>query len=189
MPDNKPIGHLDAVCVLRFTMPLSKDNCLMSPRKERGFSLIELLIVVAIILIIAAIAIPNLLKSKMAANEASAAQSVRTVTTGETTYSAMCPSIGYSATLVELNTGAICAGAKSVIDDALASGTKSGYKFTYNSVVDGTGIRSSFTITGVPGVVGVTGNRGLGSDESGLIRYTLDGTAPTFGAGGSSALQ
>jgi prepilin-type N-terminal cleavage/methylation domain-containing protein len=161
----------------------------MTPRKANGFSLIELLIVVAIILIIAAIAIPNFLKSKMTANEASGAQSIRTVTTGETTYSAMCPNIGYSATLIELNTGALCVGAQNIIDDALASGTKSGYKFTFNSVVDPTGIRSSFTIIGLPGVVGVTGQRGLGSDESGLIRYTTDGTAPTFGAGGSSALQ
>ncbi len=164
----------------------------MSSRKENGFSLIELLIVVAIILIIAAIAIPNLLKSKMAANEASASQSIRTITTGETTYSAMCPSIGYSATLVDLNTGAVCAGAQNILDNVTVSGTKSGYAFTYNSVVDGTGIRSSFTIIGTPGVVGVTGQRGFGSDQTALIRYTNDGSAPTFpvaGVGGSSALQ
>lgn len=161
----------------------------MSPRKENGFSLIELLIVVAIILIIAAIAIPNLLKSKMAANEASASQTVRTITTGETTYSAMCPSIGYSATLVDMNTGAVCAGAQNIVDNVTASGTKSGYLFTYNSVVDAIGVRSSFTIIAVPGVVGVTGQRGFGSDQTALIRYTNNGTAPTFGAAGSSALQ
>src|SRR2546430_10528900 len=71
-------------------------------RKQNGFSLIELLIVVAIILIIAAIAIPNLLRARIAANEASAVSSLRTINTAEVTYSTTYPTVGYAATLAIL---------------------------------------------------------------------------------------
>jgi prepilin-type N-terminal cleavage/methylation domain-containing protein len=156
-------------------------------KKQKGFSLIELLIVVAIILIIAAIAIPNFLKSKMAANESSALESMRTINTGQVAYAAACPSIGYSATLVELNTGAICAGGTGVIDNVLAAGTKSGYKFTYTQgAADATGVVSAYTNVAVPLSVGVTGQRGFYSDQTCVIRYSVDGSAPTAT---SSALQ
>ncbi len=149
--------------------------------EANGFSIIELLVVVAIILIIAAIAIPNLLKSRISANEAGAAESVRTLITGETTYAAACPDIGYSATIQELNTGAICAGGKNIIDDVLGASDpsfKSGYKFTYNPVASG-GSNTGFTVVGAPQALGMTGNRGFFADQTGVIRYTLDGTAPT----------
>src|SRR3989442_3274667 len=71
-------------------------------RKQKGFSLIELLIVVAIILIIAAIAIPNLLRSRIAANEASAVGSIRTLNTAEVTYASTYPDQGFTCTLANM---------------------------------------------------------------------------------------
>ena len=150
-------------------------------RRMKGFSLIELLIVVAIILIIAAIAIPNLLKSKMAANEASAVESLRTIDTGETTYAATCPDVGYSATLVELNTGALCASGKNIIDNILGGADpsyKAGYVFTYTVAPIG-GLNNAYTVTGLPSSVGVTGQRGFFSDQTNVVRFTLTGVAPT----------
>src|SRR5450755_2342891 len=100
-------------------------------RKQKGFSLIELLIVVAIILIIAAIAIPNLLRSRMAANEASAVGSVRTLNTAQVTY-ATTYGTGFT-TLAQLGGAGPCvaaAGTACLIDPVLTAGTKSGYTIT-----------------------------------------------------------
>jgi type IV pilus assembly protein PilA len=157
-------------------------------KKQKGFSLIELLIVVAIILIIAAIAIPNLLKSKMAANESSAVGSVRTINTGEVTYAAGCPNIGYSASLTELNTGALCTAGLNIIDNVLAGGIKSGYAFTYTpAAADASGLVNLYTISAIPSVYQTTGNRGFFSDQTGVVRYDLVGSAAPTAA--SSALQ
>jgi prepilin-type N-terminal cleavage/methylation domain-containing protein len=157
-------------------------------KKQKGFSLIELLIVVAIILIIAAIAIPNLLKSKMAANESSAVGSIRTINTGEVTYAAGCPNVGYSVSLAELNTGAACPAGTNIIDNVLSTGIKSGYQFAYATPgADASGITNLYTITAVPSVYQTTGNRGFFSDQTGVVRYDLVGSAAPTAA--SSALQ
>ena len=165
-------------------------------KKQKGFSLIELLIVVAIILIIAAIAIPNLMRSRMAANESSAVGSVRTINTAMVTYATSFPDTGYSATLTALGGAtAACAppavatvGAACLIDNLLSVvQQKSGYQFAAaGAATAGSTTNNTYTVTALPLSVGATGNRGFFSDQSGVIRYTLDGTAPTIA---SSPLQ
>ena len=146
-------------------------------KKQKGFSLIELLIVVAIILIIAAIAIPNLLRSRMAANEASAVGSLRTINTSEVTY-ASTYGVGYAkdlATLASPASGACTASSTQacLIDSVLGSGTKSGYTFDANA---GAGTPpESYTAHGNTVTVGITGQRSFFSDESGVIRFNTTG--------------
>ena len=156
---------------------------------SRGFSLIELLIVVAVILVIAAIAIPSLLKSRIAANQASAVGSLHVLNTAETTY--MSTYNGYSATLGYLgppdsgmNPVATAAG---LIDSVLSGGSaaatvssKSGYTFTYlPGVTDETGRVYSYSIIATPTNVGTTGNNFYYTDQVGVIRENSTAVAGT----------
>jgi prepilin-type N-terminal cleavage/methylation domain-containing protein len=164
-------------------------------KSSRGFSLIELLIVVAIILIIAAIAIPNLLRSRIAANQASAVGSLRTLNTAEVTY-ATTYNTGYSATLGDLGPNATgqnpVATAAGLIDEVL-SGTlgsgggsgaqatvsdKSGYQFTYTpAATDSSGRINTYSITATPISVGTTGTNFYYTDQSGVIRQNSTAVA------------
>ena len=128
-------------------------------KREHGFTLIELMIVVSIIAIIAAIAIPSLLNARKAGNEASAISSMRTLTTVNEQYRTRfaTSTIGYSDSLNNLQlTG--------YIDQVLGAGTKSGYIFTY------AGTRTTWTCNADPETAGTTGDRHFFVDESGVIR-------------------
>ena len=147
---------------------------------QAGFSLIELLIVVAIILIIAAIAIPSFLNSRMAANESSAVASVRTVATAETAYSASYAVIGYSVALTDLSDGGSsnCIASTTqacLIDSLLAGGVKSGYSITYAN--DGNTPSVAYTLNADPLARGETGRRSFFSNQPGEIRYNLTAVA------------
>ena len=152
-------------------------------RKHKGFSLIELLIVVAIILIIAAIAIPNLLRARMAANESSAVGSIRTINTAEITYSASYPTVGFATALSNLGGVTPCTPSSAtacLIDSVLAGGVKSGYNFT--AVGSGGPPATQYFTTGTPVTLNQTGIRSFCSFEDAVIRVQ-----PTGGAIGSEA--
>jgi len=145
-------------------------------RKHQGFSLIELLIVVAIILIIAAIAIPNLIRSKMSANEASAVASIRSINTACVSYSTTY-GLGYPTNLSNL--GPVPAGANAtsdsadLIDSVLAAGSKSGYSFTYAQGNSG----ATYSLTAQPTVPNTTGTRYFYTDQTGVIRQNVGAPA------------
>jgi type IV pilus assembly protein PilA len=137
-------------------------------RKQKGFSLIELLIVVAIILIIAAIAIPNLMKSKMAANEASAVASVRTIATSEITYGIGNPTVGYT-TMAILNTAGL-------IDNQLSTKAKSGYVFEVTLGGTVAGQDQTFVVGAAPAAKD-TGNRNFCAATDAVIRQDAPSVA------------
>jgi type II secretory pathway pseudopilin PulG len=149
------------------------------------------LIVVAIIPIIAAIAIPNLLRARMAANESAAVGGVRTINTSEVTYGSTFPSIGFTSSLSSLGgTGSPCVSASNnacLIDSVLAGGTKSGYSFALGAG-SGTGTpQPTYTVTASPVTLNQTGTRYFCSFEDAVVRYS---TATIAGCDAtSSALQ
>jgi prepilin-type N-terminal cleavage/methylation domain-containing protein len=168
--------------------------------RQKGFSLIELLIVVAIILIIAAIAIPNLLRSKMAANEASAVASLRSIFTAQATYNSMY-GVHNAATLALLGTPTpgpatnTCTNA-GLLDPILTGGTKSGYQFPAGGGGAFTGTTpaicaiplpagcacgvENWAVNGDPTTCDTSGHRDFFVDQSGVIRFDAS-ACPTSG--------
>jgi len=148
-------------------------------RVRKGFSLVELLIVVAVILTIVAIAVPSFIRSKMQANEGSAVANLRNITTAEVVYSTTY-GIGFSSTLKKLGGNLILPDANNagLIDDILASGTKGGYIFTYNVLsTDSNGNVLDYSVNVDPVNPGVSGQRHFYTNQTAVIRQNLSASA------------
>jgi type IV pilus assembly protein PilA len=166
-------------------------------RSTKGFSLIELLIVVAIILIIAAIAIPNLLQARLAANESSAAGSLHSLQSAEITYYNSYPTIGYAAAIGHLGGASPCAPTSTgacIIDNFLATATpggvgKSGYYYlATGAATGGATYNTSFVIGAAPIVVHSTGNRDFCQTNDGVLRSQMGSVGDAPASATSSCL-
>jgi len=138
--------------------------------------LIELLIVVAILLIISAIAIPSYLRSRMQANEASAVGSVRMINTAAMTYSSTYLDVGFPAKLADMGGANPCSATSTsacILEDMLSQGTKSGYSFVWTG--DGASPSIAYALTATPLIVGGSGQRMFCTDQTGVIRNELSG--------------
>ena len=149
-----------------------------SGKRQSGFSLIELLIVIAVLLIIAAIAIPNFVRSKMRANESAAVQNLRIITTANVVYLTTygigfvdgLPKLGGNLVIVDANSAGL-------IDSVLASGQKTVYKFTYTVLTrDPSNHPTAYSLTAEPTTPGGTGDRYFYTDQTAIIRFNT-GTA------------
>jgi type IV pilus assembly protein PilA len=156
-------------------------------KHKNGFSLIELLIVVVLIGIIVAIAIPNLVSSRRAANEGSAASSIRTTHGAQVTYASTAGAGNYAPDMATLGT-------MSMVDSTLASGTKSGYLFFTAAAASTSTTPATFAVGSTPTITSglqQTGSRNFACDQSGVIFFSYDftwgmhGTNPYIDAGGT----
>src|ERR1019366_4427031 len=167
------------------TLPLAPGFSPLEPRasyreSDSGFTLIELLIVMSIMIILMALAVPQMLKIKKTTNETSAVQTMHTIGAAEASYISAYPGSGFGCPLSTLGgdpkAGAPSAQASQLIDPALATGGyKSGYIFTVTCgskvTVNNQDVYNSYELTGVPQTVGKTGDRGYCSDENNIIKF------------------
>jgi type IV pilus assembly protein PilA len=149
-------------------------------RNQKGFSLIELLLVVAVILIISAIAVPNFMRSKMRANEANAVAAIRVIHTSAVTYATTYPDVGFPAQLTNMGGANPCTATSTsscLIDNVLALGVKDGYTYVWTG--DGLTPSVGFAVTATPQIVGSSGQRMYCADQVGTIYYDPTGTGCT----------
>lgn len=129
--------------------------------RKKGFTLVEIMIVVAIIVLLAAIAIPNLLRARLSANEATSIAAMRTLSTAMESYRAAQSPPAYPAALASLIAPT---SDPPYIDSVLGGGTKGGYTYTL------AGAGTTFTVVAAPVTAGVTGVRSFFVDQSGVVR-------------------
>jgi len=167
-------------------MPMvrTKRSIRLGGSRHAGFSLVEVLLVVMVVLIIAAIAIPNLLHGKMRANEAAAVASMQTIHTAEVLYFNTYPDVGYASSLATLGTnGTDCEKPTStnaclIMDDVLTSGLKSGYMF--DIVGDGNKPTAAYVATASP-ASGVSGRCTMAANQTGEMHFFVPGAAINLG--------